>query len=85
MGAAGLAAAAASKEGSQLKKERWTEWGRRLGGALLIGVFVTELLMSGNVGYSAVETALLVFLCCSWGINMEQVQEQYAEQDVESF
>ncbi len=42
-----------------MKKERWTEWGRRLGGALLIGVFATELLMSGNVGYSAVETALL--------------------------
>lgn len=42
-----------------MKKERLSDWGRRLGGALLIGIFVTELMMSGNVGYSIVEMVLL--------------------------
>lgn len=42
-----------------MKKERLSEWGRRLGGALFIGIFVTELMMSGNIGYSIVEMVLL--------------------------
>ena len=42
-----------------MKKERLSEWGRRLGGALFIGIFITALMMSGNVGYSIVEMVLL--------------------------
>ena len=41
-----------------MKREHLSEWGRRLGGALLIGIFVTEMLVSGNIGYAIVEMLL---------------------------
>ena len=41
-----------------MKREHLSEWGRRLGGALLIGIFVTEMLVSGNIGYAIGEMLL---------------------------